>query len=172
MKWQLVDEKYLEYLRKFEPRIPNSHYGKEKIKPFFGTLFEIGELIYLSQVSSPKTKHEKMKNNADFVKIIDSKNSRLLSVINLNYMFPAPKSETMPLDYDKMSTYREFQNEQAMVKYIILLKKEISVIKGLSLEQKAEKLYRLRYEYPDSFISKRCLDFKRLEEYAVSWKLR
>ena len=49
--WVIVDEKYLDYLRGFEPRIPHSNYGEAKLKPFFGALFEVDELV--SQTSHP-----------------------------------------------------------------------------------------------------------------------
>ena len=34
MNWLVIDEKYLDYLRKTERRIPFSDYGKDKYKPF------------------------------------------------------------------------------------------------------------------------------------------
>lgn len=55
--WVIVDEKYLDYLRGFEPRIPHSNYGEAKLKPFFGALFEVDELVYITQVSHPQTRH-------------------------------------------------------------------------------------------------------------------
>ncbi len=41
--WVVVDEKYLNYLRDIEPKIPYSDYGENKFKPFLGELFEIGD---------------------------------------------------------------------------------------------------------------------------------
>ncbi|MBQ9983381.1 MAG: type III toxin-antitoxin system ToxN/AbiQ family toxin [Lachnospiraceae bacterium] len=40
MRWVIISENYLSYLRSVEPHIPNSEYGKYKFKPFFGVLFE------------------------------------------------------------------------------------------------------------------------------------
>lgn len=40
MEWLVIDEKYLNYLRDKESRIPKSDYGNDKYKPFFGVLFE------------------------------------------------------------------------------------------------------------------------------------
>ena len=67
--WVVVEEAYLDYLRAAEPRIPFSDYGTDKLKPFFGTLFEVGDLVYVTQVSHPKPRHAKMKNSLDFHKI-------------------------------------------------------------------------------------------------------
>ncbi|EGQ79730.1 hypothetical protein HMPREF9094_1236, partial [Fusobacterium animalis ATCC 51191] len=47
----------------------------------------------MTQISSKKPRHLKMKESIDFVKIFDKTNKKLISVINLNYMFPVPKSE-------------------------------------------------------------------------------
>ena len=35
MYWIDIDDKYLDYLREFEKRIPYSDYGTDKMKPFF-----------------------------------------------------------------------------------------------------------------------------------------
>ena len=48
MKWINVDEKYLDYLRSIEHRIPMTDYGSDKYKPFFGVLFEIDNLYYVT----------------------------------------------------------------------------------------------------------------------------
>ena len=36
MEWINVNEKYLDFLRAFEGRIPHTDYGTDKYKPFFG----------------------------------------------------------------------------------------------------------------------------------------
>ena len=51
MKWINVKEQYLDYLRTIERRIPRTDYGTDRYKPFFGILFEVGELYYVTQVS-------------------------------------------------------------------------------------------------------------------------
>ena len=63
MKWYIPDDEFLNYLRNKESRVPRTDYGKEKYKPFFGALFEIGELVYITQVSHPKERHYKMKSS-------------------------------------------------------------------------------------------------------------
>ena len=47
---------------------------------------------YFAPLSSFKTKHEKMKNGLDFIKIGD------YAVININNMFPLPKGEYTHVD--------------------------------------------------------------------------
>ena len=63
MKWYTVEEDFLTYLRNYESRIPNIDYGDDKFKPFFGKLFEIGDLVYITQVSHPKSRHYTIKEN-------------------------------------------------------------------------------------------------------------
>lgn len=106
MKWITISEQYLNYLREKEKRIPHSNYGKNHFKPFFGVLFEIGDFVYVTQVSSAKERHKKMKQNLDFYKLYQGKDDKLLAVVNLNYMFPVPKELIENLDYGKMDEYR------------------------------------------------------------------
>ncbi len=79
MNWCTVDEKFLDYIRAYEGRIPNIDYGADKLKPFFGALFEIGDLVYITQVSCEKKRHHTMKENADFVKLYDG--NKLIAVV-------------------------------------------------------------------------------------------
>lgn len=67
--WVIVDEEYLNYLRKIESRIPLSDYGVEKFKPFFGILFTVDDLVYVTPISHAQPRHYKMKNSLDFYKI-------------------------------------------------------------------------------------------------------
>lgn len=67
-----VNEKYLDYLRNVESRIPRTDYGSDKYKPFFGVLFEIDNLYYITQVSHAQTAITK-KQQKDFFKYMIQK---------------------------------------------------------------------------------------------------
>jgi len=171
MDWINVNEKYLDYLRGVEGRIPYTDYGNDKYKPFFGSLFEIGDLCYITQISHPQPRHLNMKNQPDFFKIYDIKNStRLIAVVNLNYMFPIPKKDISPFIIKDIDKYRSFVSEEEKSKYISLLKTEMKAIKKLDLEGAAKRLYDKKISFPDSYIAKRCLDYRFLETYALSWR--
>ncbi len=171
MNWINVNEKYLDYLRKVEHRIPYSNYGVDKYKPFFGVLFERDDLLYITQISHAQPRHFGMKQQKDFYKIYDPTSpSRLLAVVNLNYMFPIPKSEVYPYEKKKVATYRTFANEQEKSKYIDLLDRELQVINTLDLDVSAQEIYEKKYKFPNSAIAKRCLDYKELERHAKNWK--
>ena len=74
-----VDTNYCDYLRKFDSRVAYNMNEKE-IRPFVGILFKIEDCEYFAPLSSPKSKHKKMKNTIDFLKI---KNGEL-GAVNFN----------------------------------------------------------------------------------------
>ena len=171
MKWINVNEKYLDFLRAFEARIPRTDYGSDKYKPFFGILFEENGLYYITQISHAQSRHLKMKKQPDFFKIYDPQNlSRLIAVVNLNYMFPIPKDEVSPFIKKDIDTYRTFKSEEEKSKYIDLLNSEIKMINAMNLSDAAKDLYEKKYSFPDSRVSQRCLDYKALEVWAKKWK--
>lgn len=167
MQWINVNEEYLNYLRNFEKRIPLTDYGTDKYKPFFGILFEKDNLYYITQVSHPQPRHYAMKQQKDFYKIYaPSQTERLIAVINLNYMFPIPKTEVSAFVKNKIDTYRTFKNILEKSKYLDLLDMELKQINKLNLSDKAQKLYNHKLQFPNSYLSKRCLNFKDLEYFA------
>ena len=170
MKWINVNEKYLDYLRETEERIPRTDYGTDKYKPFFGVLFEVGDLYYVTQVSHPQQRHRNLRQQKDFYKLFDPKNpNRLIAVVNLNYMFPIPKDQTTPFVKKDIHTYRTFKTEEEKSKYIHLLDTELTVINSMNIGTKAEELYKLKYDKPNDSVSKRCIDFKAMEDLALKY---
>lgn len=167
-KWIIADESYLSYLRKTESRIPNSDYGNDHYKPFFGELFSVGNLVYVSQVSSAKPRHKTLKNSKDFIKLyfpslVKGAPDELIAVINLNYMFPIPRRLIQYLEMKNIDQVRTFRNENEKTKYIDLLNKELAAINTLRIDEKAKALYKFVEEYPQHPISARCFSFKDLE---------
>ena len=79
MKWINVNEKYLDFLRKFEPRIPMTNYGSDKYKPFFGILFETDDYYYITQISHAQKRHLRMRKQPDFFKDKKQKSTRSLA---------------------------------------------------------------------------------------------
>ena len=173
--WIVIPEEYLDYLRKFERRIPYSNYGEDKYKPFFGELFTIGDLVYVTQISHTQPRHNHLKNSKDFVKIYlpsstPEQADRLVAVVNLNYMFPIPKSIIYPLEYKNIDQHRTFLSENDKTQYIDLLKKEMSVINTLNMDKRAKSLYDLKINFPNDDVSKRCFEFLKLEELATNYQ--
>ena len=167
MKWCTIDNNYIKYLKKFDERIPNIEYGEYKFKPFFSPLFTKGNLTYVTQISSKKERHLKMKEQIDFIKIYDDKNKNLLGVVNLNYMFPVPNDKIINVSYKEIDRYRKFKSDQEKNTYIYLLKMEMKKIEEKQINLSAEKLYKI--VKTNSFVSKRCLNFSLLEEKALEY---
>jgi hypothetical protein len=168
MEWKSVDSDFLNYMREHEPKIPNHDYGEYAMKPFFGTLFEKGDLCYVVAVSSPKPRHQHMKNNKDFKKLYDEKGMSI-GVINLNYMFPVPKKYLIAVKYKDIEKYRKFKRDTEKSKYINLLRKQITVINTKGFDVAAVKLYDFVEKFPMNYISKRCFNYRELERSALEF---
>lgn len=179
LEWIKVDKNYLDFLRVKEPKIPNSEYydarGRKLLKPFFSPLFEMNDLVYVTQVSHPQQRHLRLHNSADFIKVFKPDNEKtggtgdFYAVVNLNYMFPVPKELIEKIDNAKMDTYRDFDSEIEKSRYIDLLNKQIEKIRELRIEDMAMKLYNRKYQFPEDRVSTRCLDFKNLEMIAKDY---
>lgn len=167
MIWCSIDKDYISFLKNYDSRIPNIDYGNNGYKPFFSPLFEKDGLVYVTQVSSKKPRHLKMKESIDFVKIFDKTNKKLISVINLNYMFPVPKSEIIEVKYKNIDNFRTFSSLDEKNKYINLLKYEMKVINNKNIQAQALKVY--NSVNTDSFLKNRSLSFLLLEEKAIEY---
>ena len=167
MIWCSIDKDYISFLKNYDSRIPNIDYGNNGCKPFFSPLFEKDGLVYVTQVSSKKPRHLKMKESIDFVKIFDKTNKKLISVINLNYMFPVPKSEIIEVKYKNIDNFRTFSSLDEKNKYINLLKYEMKVINNKNIQAQALKVY--NSVNTDSFLKNRSLSFLLLEEKAIEY---
>ncbi|WP_339059599.1 type III toxin-antitoxin system ToxN/AbiQ family toxin [Fusobacterium animalis] len=167
MIWCTINKDYISFLKNYDSRIPNIDYGNNGYKPFFSPLFEKDGLVYVTQVSSKKPRHLKMKESIDFVKIFDKTNKKLISVINLNYMFPVPKSEIIEVKYKNISNFRTFSSLDEKNKYINLLKYEMKVINNKNIQAQALKVY--NSVNTDSFLKNRSLPFLLLEEKATEY---
>ncbi len=76
LNWKTIDTNFLDYLRSGKQRIPKTDYSGERMKPFFGVLFEKDDLCYVTQVSSPKSRYKNVKQTLDFFKFYE--NGKLL----------------------------------------------------------------------------------------------
>lgn len=110
MYWCSIDKEYIQFLKTIDTRIPDADYGKEHFKPFFAPLFEKNGLVYVSQISSAKPRHNKLKEDLDFFKIYDDKTKQIISVVNINFMFPVPKDKLTFVKYSEIDKYRKFKN--------------------------------------------------------------
>ena len=68
LSFYTVNQDYCEYLRQYDNRVPYTMDSKST-RPFIGLLLQVNSCTYYAPLSSPKPKHQKMKNQLDFLKI-------------------------------------------------------------------------------------------------------
>ncbi|MCC8112302.1 MAG: type III toxin-antitoxin system ToxN/AbiQ family toxin [Ruminococcus sp.] len=152
-----VNPAYVDYLVPLAPHLfHNKQAGQTNERKYIGIVLKINGFEYFAPLSSFKSKHRKIKESLDLIKVKD------YAVINLNTMFPVPKSER---------TYVNIQAEKNL-QYRNLLLAEYRVIN--SLQQKIRKnamtLYQIKKRDGDkTALSKRCNDFLRLEKASLSY---
>ena len=79
-----IKNEYVDYLSKHQKHIfLNKDTGKSR--KYIGIILEINNYKYFAPLSSFKTKHKKMKEGVDFIKIKE------YAVLNINNMIPVPK---------------------------------------------------------------------------------
>lgn len=179
MKWCKIDNKYLLYLKNFETRIPDFEYStlktngstKKLFKPFFYMLKDCGSYCFVGQVNHYNPiKHGKLKDMLDFKKVYDLSSNNPLCVVNLNYVFPVPKTEIIDITSSNISKERDFDNNIEKSQYINLLNRELKSINSMDLEYSFDKLYTLKVFNPKHKVSQRCFDYKYLENKCSLWE--
>ena len=133
----LIDMKYIRNLVKIEDKVMSvsPQIGKET-RPFVGIVIICGIQKYCIPLSSPKPKHKSMKNDVDFMKILDGE--KLIGVLNFNNMIPVDESCIIPLDL--RITERD---DAATKKYKKMAAKQLNWCQHNqeSIVKKANKLY-------------------------------
>lgn len=102
----------------------------------------------------------------DFIKIMRDK--KIIGVLNLNNMIPILDEDVKVLEYKDIEKYRDFVNDKEKISYISFLSLELDLIndKMEKIKKNALKLYNEKIKNPTSNVSKRCCNFKFLEEKA------
>lgn len=95
-----------------------------------------------------------------------------MAVIDLNYMFPVPVSKIEEVPITKVGELRMFDSVQEKSQYINFLKLELKEMERLKIDTKAFSLYTIKELYPDSIVSKRCLNFRELECKCTEWIIK
>jgi len=154
LKFFTVDEKYIQYLKKSDPKVPNNY---SETKPFVGILLSVNGLDYIAPLTSAKPKHANIKNSSPTCfKIFDgTTEGDLLALVQLNNMIPVLGKCIIKLDVSNLD-----------IKYQFLLLKEINYIRTHrdKLIKKAEKLYNMvTVKKIPNFVNISC-DFIELEK--------
>lgn len=168
LKWYIADKDYISYLKQYDDKVENINYSA-KLKPYIGIVVNINEFNYYVSISSAKLKHYKIKEGMDFIKIMQA--DKIIGVLNLNNMVPILNEKIQILNYREIDKYREFETEKEKRLYISFLSFELNLInqKVEKIRKNATKLYNEKINNPNSNISKRCCNFKLLEEKCVEY---
>lgn len=156
LKIYYLDEKYINYLRKFDSKVA---YNKCETRPYVGVVYTFNGFNYFAPLSSPKEKHLTMSDKAiDIFKIKDG----ILGIININNMIPTPLeciSEVLPTITN--------------AKYKALVENQTTFINDnrRKLLNKV-KLFRFQADkgYLPPRVKERCCNFKLLEEKCQEYK--
>ncbi len=156
-----VNSDYCDYLRKFDNKVAYNKNEKE-LRPFIGVLFQIESYEYFAPLSSPKPKHQKMKNTMDFFKIKDGE----LGAVNFNNMIPVTEANYSLVDLTKEPlTFAES-------KYQKLLREQLDWLNAnyYQVKSKSFKLYQLYIsdKLPQN-IKSRCCNYQLLEEKCMEY---
>ena len=160
----IVDHIYCDFLRTFDYRVSYNNGGKA-LSPFIGILFAVNGCKYFAPLSSPKLKHQAMKNMMDFVKIDNGK----LGAVNFNNMIPVQNQNYTPINLNAMPTTPEEAKYQSLLKsQLAWLNKNITSVKG-----KAITLYnKYKANQLPQWIKDRCCDFLLLEQKCIEYNSR
>lgn len=93
MKFYNIKDDYVQFLRTFDTKVAEN---KHESRPYVGVVFQIGSIEYYAPFTSPKPKHQRMKNGKDFRKINQGK----YGAINFNNMIPVPRSALLLKNID------------------------------------------------------------------------
>ena len=111
MKFYHIKDDYIDYLRTYDSKVAYNKCGK---RPYVGTVLEIYGVKYYAPFTSPKSKHQKMKNGKDFRKIQQGK----YGAINFNNMIPVVDSalDLIDIEHESDPKYKNLlQNQYAAI---------------------------------------------------------
>ena len=154
-----VDMKYIRNLHNVDDKVlsVSPQKGKDN-RVFVGIVIICGIHKYCIPLSSPKEKHNKMKNSMDFSKI--EVNGKLLGVLNFNLMIPIEEKQLQLID---LTIYN--RDRENIKYYKRLCKQELEWCQNNNevICNKANVLYK-KYISGETFVGKeRCLNFSKLE---------
>lgn len=125
------------------------------------------EKKYCIPLTSPKPKHQNMKNDKDFTRMFD-KNNKLIGCLNFNNMIPVDDVVLLAVDM-KISN----EDNPKTKFYKALLNDQLDWCNDhyMDITNKAEKLYKIVTETPDKMkrLTRRCCNFKKLELVLNKW---
>lgn len=152
LKFYEVDNNYIQYLKKFEPKIPNFNY-KNNNKFVCGIVLKINKCNYYVPVSSNKIIFKSS------LPIYDK--SKITSTLKFSFMFPIPNSCCSVKNFNAVN-----------MPYKRLLQKELKYCNSIrdDIRQKAKDIYDTVINKESYIMVKNCCDFKLLEQKCIEYE--
>ena len=169
MKFYLINEGYLNFLRSAESKIMygSSSYN-HSLKFTVGIIIEINNAKYYAPVSSvkpnqlesPTSLNKRARKTSIPIFVNDHGSLNIASVIRLDFMFPVPDSEIHELIFNNISDQRYKYFIQQEYQYVLSIRNDII--------SKAQYVYSSAID-PTHFFNKLCCNFKLLEVKHQEW---
>ena len=157
MELYTVDTSYIDYLGNYQAHIWVNE-ENNRLRPYVGVVMEIGNYKYYAPLSSPKPKHQKMRDRLDFIRL--EHRGQLKAVINLNNMIPV--SDSLIAKIDIAGVTDNFYKNLLNVEMIDIRRKQSTIIKN------AKSIYFKRTKHQDepqnANLLLLCYDFLMLEQ--------
>lgn len=168
-----VDTEYLNYLRDHgDSRIPYKDYGVNRYKPFF-KLFSVGDITYVANISSPKSKHYHYNDSLDFTKL-QNKKGDLIGVVHTNLMFPVLNKHIKELSENDIAQILggvENDHHGYVTKSLKRMSDYAYIIDATDVKDKAMINYSKAINgYLPSNRKGRTLDFEEMEETLIKYE--
>lgn len=142
-----VEKRYIEFLKKFDNKVPNIDYNGKHDKFFCGVVLTINDINYFAPISSFS---KKQRTNI----VIEDVNAKPISSIRFAFMFPAPI---------EVLSIKDFKKEDS--KYQRLLQMELKFCNKnvAKIYKKAKDVYKIGTTNTHP-LNNACCNFKLLEE--------
>lgn len=159
MKFYIVDDGYINYLKTLESKVPDNYSGK---RPYIGVVLEVDGHKYLAPLTSYKEKQDRLKSSSPTIFKLHHKSDEdeKLGMIQLNNMFPVTEKVIVELDVNSQDEH-----------YKRLLNKQYEFIKSKESEikKKATKLHAMIIQNKVPAFTKISCDFSLLENQYTNY---
>ena len=157
MKLYTIDTKYIEYLKRFQKHIYHNM-ENNRLRPYAGVVLNIGTHKYYAPLTSPKTKHHKMSDRLDFIRL--EYKGQLIAVINLNNIIPVADELISLIDIDSLfdKKYQTLLN----IEMIDIRRKQVTIMKNANSIY--NKVTKFGSEPRNANLISICYDFLLLEK--------
>ena len=170
LKFYQIDMKYVRELAKASDNVMSiSPQTNKNNRPFVGIIILINGMRYCVPLTSPKEKFKNKNNAIDFVRIRDNTKldehgqGKIIGALNFNNMLPVNETVVKLIDI-KIRKYDDY----ATIEYKKLLTKQLDWCQKNedSIISHANKTYTMVTRYPERNhnLTRRCCDFKKLEQ--------